>query len=109
MNAKSKGTLLIPVQRSIKKLGNDMQSARRRRRIGTKLMAERAGISRTTLRKIETGEPGVSLGNYVTVLFILGMVDRVSDLADIANDTLGHDLEEELLPKRIRTKPYKPE
>ena len=96
--------LPIPVRRSIHKLGNDIQSARRRRRIATQLMAERAGISRTTLHKIEKGETGVSLGHYAGVLFVLGMIDRLSDLADVTYDTLGLDLEEEHLPKRIRRK-----
>lgn len=99
--------LPIPVNRALRKLGSDIQAARRRRRIATKLMAERASISRTTLRKIEQGEPGVSLGNYATVLFILGMIDRVADLVDVKYDTLGLDLEEEYLPKRIRAKKHK--
>jgi len=96
----------IPVKRAIHKLGNDIQSARRRRRISTRMMAERAGISRTTLRQIEKGEEGVSLGNYATVLFVLGMINRLADLADIIHDRLGQDLEEDYLPKRIRTKRY---
>ncbi len=65
-------------------------------------MAERASISRTTLNKVEKGEPGVSLGTYATVLFILGMADRLADLADPRNDTVGLTLEEEHLPQRIR-------
>lgn len=99
----------IPVRRALTKLGEDIKSARSRRRIPTKLMAERASISRTTLRKIEKGEPGVSMGNYATVLFVLGMIDRLTDLADVIHDRLGLDLEEENLPKRIHTKPYRPE
>lgn len=65
-------------------------------------MAERASISRMTLNKVEKGEPGVSLGTYATVLFILGMADRLADLADPKNDTVGLTLEEEHLPQRIR-------
>jgi hypothetical protein len=65
--------------------------------------AERASISRVTLNKIEKGDPGVALGIYATVLFVLGMVDWLSDLADVKHDTTGLQLEEELLPQRIRT------
>jgi hypothetical protein len=65
-------------------------------------MAERASISRTTLGKIEKGDPGVSLGNYATVLFVLGLVEKLGELADIRNDTVGLEQEEEDLPKRIR-------
>jgi hypothetical protein len=65
-------------------------------------MAERASISRMTLHKLERGEPGVSMGAYATVLFILGMADRLADLADARNDVVGLTLEEERLPQRIR-------
>jgi len=65
-------------------------------------MAERASISRTTLNKVEKGDPGVSLGNYANVLFSLGLVDRLAELADVKSDTLGLQLEEEQLPQRIR-------
>lgn len=67
------------------------------------VMAERSSISRTTLNKVEKGDPGVSIGIYVTVLFILGFIDRIADLADVKNDIIGMDLEEEFLPKRIRS------
>ncbi len=65
-------------------------------------MAERASISRTTLGKIEKGDPGVTLGLYATVLFVLGLVERLADLADPGTDEVGLALEEEHLPQRIR-------
>jgi transcriptional regulator with XRE-family HTH domain len=92
----------IPVIRAIKKLGNDLADARKRRRIPMELAAQRAGICRTTLSRIEKGDEGVSLGAYVKVLFILGMIDRVSQLVDVTSDLFGLDLESENLPKRIR-------
>ncbi|MGO9267983.1 MAG: helix-turn-helix domain-containing protein [Candidatus Binataceae bacterium] len=92
----------IPVRRALNKLGHDIRDARRRRRIPVAILAQRASISRTTLRKVETGDPGVSLGTYATVLFVLGMTDHVADLADPKNDTVGRELEEEHLPQRIR-------
>ena len=94
----------IPVQRALRKLGQDIRNARRRRRIPTALLAERASISRTTLVKVEKGEPGVSLGIYATIIFVLGMIDRLADLADVLHDELGLALEEERLPDRIRSK-----
>ena len=66
------------------------------------MLAERVGISRPTLVKIERGDPGVSIGLYATALFSLGLVDRVSNLADVRTDTVGLALSEEVLPKRIR-------
>jgi transcriptional regulator with XRE-family HTH domain len=97
----------IPVRRAVHKLGQDIRDARLRRRISTAVMAERASISRTTLNKIEKGDPGVSLGNYANVLFVLGMAERLGDLADVKMDTVGLELDEERLPQRIR-KPRSP-
>jgi hypothetical protein len=65
-------------------------------------MAARAFITRATLLKVERGDPGVSLGIYATVLFVLGLTQRVADLADARADETGLQLEEERLPKRIR-------
>ena len=94
--------LPMPVKRALRKLGQDLRDARRRRRIPAAVAAQRASISRTTLVKIEKGDPGVSVGTYATVLFTLGMVDRLADVADPRHDTVGLQLEEERLPKRIR-------
>ncbi len=71
-------------------------------------MAERALISRMTLHKIERGDTGVSMGNYATVLFVLGMHDGISGLADRSQDSVGLDLLEERLPKRVRV-PRRPQ
>lgn len=93
----------VPVIRALRKLGHDIRDARRRRRIPVALLAERASISRTTLSKVEKGAPGVSMGVYATVLFVLGLADRIGALADPGTDTLGLELEEQRLPQRIRT------
>jgi len=92
----------IPVGRALRKLGHDIRDARRRRRIPVAILAERASVSRTTLNKVEKGEPGVSLGIYATVLFVLGMIGRLADIADHRHDAVGLELEEENLPERIR-------
>ena len=67
-------------------------------------MADRAGITRTTLSKAEKGEPGVSAGTLATMLFILGLDDRLASVADVRADDVGRDLGDELLPKRIRAR-----
>lgn len=95
--------LPIPAKKALRKLGRDIGDARKRRRITMELMAERAGISRVTLGNIEKGEPTVSMGAYATVLFALGMVDHLQTLADAGTDIVGRELEEENLPKRVRT------
>jgi transcriptional regulator with XRE-family HTH domain len=94
--------LPAPVQRALTKLGEDIAAARRRRRITMAIMAERAFITRKTLARLERGEPGVSIGIYATVIFVLGMIDRLGGLVDSAADQLGRVLEDERLPRRVR-------
>ena len=92
----------MPVRYALRKLGHDVRDARRRRRIPVAIAAQRASISRTTLVKIEKGDPGVAFGIYATVLFVMGMVERLADLADSKHDAVGLQLEVEHLPQRIR-------
>ncbi len=94
--------LSAPVISSLRLLGEDIKNARRRRRIQTALLAERAGISRVTLGKIEKGDPSVSMGGYASVLFSLGLIKQVETIAHSNHDIVGRELEEDRLPKRIR-------
>lgn len=94
--------LPIPVKRALAKLGADISSARRRRRIPIELLAERAFVGRNTITRVEKGDPRVSMGIYATVLFVLGFTERLSEIADPSSDRVGLDLEEERLPERIR-------
>jgi len=96
--------LPIPVRNALRKLGRDIRDARLRRRLPTAIVANRAFIDRKTLGKVENGAPGVSMGACATVLFVLGMTDRFADLADARFDGVGLSLEEERLPKRIRSR-----
>ena len=100
-------TLPIPVTRALRKLGHDIKDARRRRRIPMAIAAQRASISKPTLIKVERGDPTVSVASYATVLFVLGMTDRLGDLAAPQNDPVGLQLEEENLPQRIRSRKQK--
>jgi transcriptional regulator with XRE-family HTH domain len=100
--SRSHTALPLPVQRALAKLGSDLSIARRRRRLPMELVAERALITRKTLGRVEKGDPAVSLGIYATVLFVLGLLERLPDLADPGQDAVGLSLEEENLPKRVR-------
>ena len=102
-------TLPIPVSRALHKLGHDIRDARLRRRIPMAIAAERASIRKPTFIRVERGDPSVSIASYATVLYVLGMADRLSDLAAPKNDPVGLQLEEENLPQRIRgTRKNKP-
>jgi len=99
-----KKTLYLPFQavNALKKLGEDIRDARKRRRITMALLAERARITVDTLKQIEKGNPSSSIGGYASVLYSLGMIERLQDIADARFDLTGLMLEEEKLPKRIR-------
>ncbi len=92
------------VRRALRKLGADIQDARRRRRLPMAVVAERAFTSRSTLQKVEAGDSRVSMGIYASVLLALGLLDGVSQLADIGNDPVGQALASDQLPKRIHLK-----
>ena len=92
----------IPVTRALRKLGSDLQEARRRRRITSELLAERAQISRTTLNKIEKGQGGLSLAHYASVFYALDFLPALEDLADASNDRVGLNMDAERLPERVR-------
>lgn len=96
------GSMPMPVRRALAKLGADIRDARRRRRVPVALLAERASISRTTLGNIERGDAGVGLGNYAKVLFALGLLENLAELADARRDEVGLTLASDALPQRIR-------
>jgi len=97
-----KPNLPIRVRRALAKLGGDIRDARKRRRIPVRVMAERALISPTTLTKIERGDPGTAIGFYASVLFVLGLEERLGEIVDASTDELGLSLAERELPERVR-------
>ena len=101
-------TLPLPVRRSLRKLGEDLALARRRRRISTASMAERIQISVATLRRMERGDPRVAIGTVAQALLVFNAVDRLAQLLDTASDDVGLQLMDEAVPKRIRKKPLGP-
>ena len=99
---KNQVNLPLPATKALRKVGQDINDARRRRRITIQLMAQRAGVSRATIGKIEKGDSTTSIGGYASVLFVLGMIDRLGDLVDAAHDFTGRQLADETLPQRVR-------
>ncbi len=107
MKTQATNTLPRAARQALIKLGEDIAVARKKRRISTVSMAERAFISRGTLYKVERGDPSVSMGIYATVLSILGLVEGLGDVADRRTDTLGLDIDEDRLPKKIQPRSRK--
>jgi transcriptional regulator with XRE-family HTH domain len=79
----------------LKGLGENIHLARLRRKISTTMLAERAGMTRNTLRSIERGDSGVTLGAYANVLFCLGLEKDLLLIGD--DDTLGRKLQDAAL------------
>lgn len=101
--------LLLPrLARKLSVVGENLRLARLRRRISSAQMAERAGITRPTLLKIERGDPTVSFGAYANVLFCLGLDSDLDSLA--GDDELGRKLQDaEMIvqrraPRRVVTR-----
>jgi transcriptional regulator with XRE-family HTH domain len=112
-NMPRKPPLVFPQeQRLLSALGERLRLARKRRKLSNAVVAQRAGISRTTLYKVEAGDAGATLGSYVRVLAVLGLEGDLDQLG--ADDRVGRklqDLELEPAPKRrtaIRAKAVNP-
>jgi transcriptional regulator with XRE-family HTH domain len=96
---RTKYTLLPRLTKILEDLGDDIKLARLRRKFSAEQIAERAGISRSTLWQIEKGLPNVSMGYYAQVLFVLGLEKNLSTMA--ADDVLGRKLQDaEILVKK---------
>ncbi|MCY4153144.1 MAG: hypothetical protein OXE94_13045 [Aestuariivita sp.] len=104
MRSIAKETLPRDARNAVAKLGADIAVARKKRRISTVSMAERAFISRNTLAQLEKGNPSVSMAIYATVLSLLGLVDGSGNIAERSTDEIGLDLDEDRLPERIHLK-----
>lgn len=79
-------------QRLLSELGERLRLARKRRKLSNTVVAQRAGVSRTTVYKVEAGDPGATLGAYIRVLAVLGLEGDLNLLA--ADDRIGRKLQD---------------
>src|SRR6266853_913501 len=94
------GSIPLAAVHALRKLGRDLALARRKRGISTSDMAARLFVGRNTLWRLERGDPTVALGTLATAAFVLGLHDRLANLAAPATDALALSLDEQRLPKR---------
>ena len=90
------------LRRTLRKLGEDVSVARRKRSLTAAMVAERVGVSRSTYLKVERGDPSVAMGTYAMTLFVLGLDGSLDRLADPAEDDQGLVLDARRLPRRVR-------
>ena len=102
MTMKKAAYNIVPATENIlKTMGGQIKLARLRRDLSAELVAERAGISRASLWKVESGNPAVAIGIYAAVLHALGNMDR--DLALVAkDDEMGRQMQDLNLMTRKR-------
>jgi transcriptional regulator with XRE-family HTH domain len=79
-------------QKLLSELGGRLRLARKRRKLSSTVVAQRAGISRSSLYKVEAGDPGATLGSYLRVLAVLGLEGDIAALA--ADDKVGRKLQD---------------
>ncbi|MFC5522161.1 helix-turn-helix transcriptional regulator [Polaromonas jejuensis] len=84
--------LLPSLAKLARSLGQRLQLARCRRNLSTTVFAERVGISRNTLKRLEEGDPNVSLGTYLRALRVLGLETDIDVVA--CDDVLGRKLQD---------------
>jgi len=97
-------TKLLPKhQRILAELGENLKLARLRRKLSAEQVAERAGVSRSTLSLMENGSAGASLGKLLHVLIVLGLEEDLLRVA--ADDALGRKLEDARLTESRRRAP----
>jgi len=92
--------LLPKLSRLLAQVGSNLKQARLRRSYSAEIVAERSGITRRTLQRVEHGDPAVALGIYARVMQALGLVEDLTGLA--RDDKLGRRLQDLDLPIRKR-------
>lgn len=90
------------VKRGLAESGHSIRTWRKLRGLTQVQLAERSGVARTTVIRLERGEGAVSLENVFRVLHSLGVIDGVLKALDPFGTDLGRSRSEERLPKRVR-------
>jgi len=104
--AKKTAPLLPYTNQLLIELGERLKLARLRRKLTAKQVAERAGMSPMTLRSLEAGGSGVTMGAYLSVMQVLGLEKDLAKLG--SSDDLGRQLQDSRLMKRGTARPTQP-
>jgi transcriptional regulator with XRE-family HTH domain len=94
----------LPTTRALEHLGKKISLTRRRRQWSQSDLAEQAGTSVSTVRRLEQGDPGTALKHLIAAMTAFGQIDALNALLEPSQDTIGIVNMDEHLPKRVRTK-----
>jgi len=83
------GATPYQVEQTLRKLGNDLKTARLRRNLTSEEAAQKIGTSRFAVADAEKGKPSTSVAVYAALLWAYGLIDRLADLADPGKDEEG--------------------
>jgi len=96
-----KHILLTPAEReALTRLGQTLKLGRLRRNLSQQDMAERMGVSRSTIIALENGTPGIAIGTLLKALDIFGYPERLGSL--LADDPIGDELDLATGRQRVR-------
>jgi hypothetical protein len=84
----------------VRQLGSDLATARKRRKESMAAWAERLQVSVPTLRRMESGDPAVSMGVYATALWLIRRHDALAHAADPQTDVAALEAEIRRAEKR---------
>lgn len=88
---------------SAQRIGAHLTAWRKLQSLTAEQVADRAGISRDTLRRLEKGETTVGIDVFLNVARVLGTLDRVVEALDPYETDLGRARADQALPKRVRS------
>ena len=92
----------VKVRLAAKEIGENVSSWRRMLNISSEELAERVAVSRSTISRIENGDPSVSFATFLSFCRILGIFDTVMEATDPYETDLGRLRADQNLPQRIR-------
>ncbi len=103
----SKAPVIFPQEQMLlAALGERLRLARLRRKLSSAVVAQRAGISRTSVYKVELGDAGATIGTYLRVLAVLGLESDLNAMG--ADDKVGRRLQDlALRPAATQRQPRK--
>lgn len=99
----------LPVDRTLRRLGQNIALARLRRNLTQAALAERIGASVNTVRRMEAGYPGTALQHFARALQVFGALEGLNQLLDTPQDAIGLALMDEKVPRRARLPKNRPD